>query len=66
MLDDALECFWKLKNIIQYDPLTLYQIGHVYHLSGDVEQASEWYIFYYYLFRNYVLIIKFLWLFILT
>ncbi|XP_058800592.1 intraflagellar transport protein 88 homolog isoform X2 [Phymastichus coffea] len=43
LLDEALECFWKLKNIIQYDPLTLYQIGHVYQLSGDVEPASEWY-----------------------
>lgn len=42
MLEEALECYWKLKNIVRYDPLTLYQIGHLYQLSNDVEQAADW------------------------
>lgn len=40
--EEALECFWKLHNIVKYDPQTLYQIGHLYQLIKDVDQASEW------------------------
>lgn len=41
--EDALECFWKLRNIVRYDPLTLYQISHLYQLTKDVDQSLEWY-----------------------
>lgn len=43
MYEEALECFWKLRNIVRYDPQTLYQIGQIYHLINDTEQAAEWY-----------------------
>jgi len=44
MYEEALECFWKVRNIVRYDPQTLYQIGHLYQLMNDVDQASEWYL----------------------
>jgi len=43
MYEEALECFWKIRNIVRHDPQTLYQIGHLYQLINDVDQASEWY-----------------------
>lgn len=43
MYDEALECFWKIRNIVRHDPQTLYQIGHLYQLMHDIDQASEWY-----------------------
>lgn len=43
MYEEALECFWKIRNIVRHDPQTLYQIGHLYQLMNDVDQASEWY-----------------------
>lgn len=43
MYEEALECFWKVRNIVRHDPETLYQIGHLYQLMNDVDQASEWY-----------------------
>ncbi|XP_072754911.1 intraflagellar transport protein 88 homolog isoform X2 [Anoplolepis gracilipes] len=43
MYEEALECFWKIRNIVRHDPQTLYQIGHLYQLMSDVDQASEWY-----------------------
>jgi intraflagellar transport protein 88 len=42
MFEESLECFWKLKNIVRYDSLTLYQIGHIYQISNNVEQSAEW------------------------
>lgn len=46
MFEEALECFWKLRTIVHYDPQTLYQIGHLYQLMSDVDQAAEWYLFF--------------------
>ncbi|XP_070160360.1 intraflagellar transport protein 88 homolog [Polyergus mexicanus] len=43
MYEEALECFWKIRNMVRHDPQTLYQIGHLYQLMNDVDQASEWY-----------------------
>lgn len=43
MYEEALECFWKIRNIVRHDLQTLYQIGHLYQLMNDVDQASEWY-----------------------
>ncbi|EZA59408.1 intraflagellar transport protein 88 homolog isoform X2 [Ooceraea biroi] len=43
MYEEALECFWKVRNIVRHDPQTLYQIGHLYQLMSDIDQASEWY-----------------------
>ncbi|KYM78210.1 Intraflagellar transport protein 88 like protein [Atta colombica] len=43
MYEEALECFWKIRNIVRHDPQTLYQIGHLYQLMRDIDQASEWY-----------------------
>lgn len=43
MYEDSLECFWKVHNIVRYDPQTLYQIGHLYQLMTDIDQAAEWY-----------------------
>nr|XP_012152917.1 PREDICTED: intraflagellar transport protein 88 homolog isoform X9 [Megachile rotundata] len=43
MYEEALECFWKLRNIVRHDPQTLYQIGHLYQLMNDTDQAMEWY-----------------------
>lgn len=43
MYEEALECFWKVRNIVRHDPETLYQIGHLYQLMNDTDQASEWY-----------------------
>ncbi|XP_017791957.1 PREDICTED: intraflagellar transport protein 88 homolog [Habropoda laboriosa] len=43
MYEEALECFWKVRNIVRHDPQTLYQIGHLYQLMNDVDQAAEWY-----------------------
>ncbi|XP_011637194.1 intraflagellar transport protein 88 homolog [Pogonomyrmex barbatus] len=43
MYEEALECFWKIRNIVRHDPQTLYQIGHLYQLMNDIDQASEWY-----------------------
>lgn len=43
MYEEALECFWKVRNIVRHDPETLYQIGHLYQLMNDADQASEWY-----------------------
>lgn len=52
MYEEALECFWKVRNIVRHDPQTLYQIGHLYQLMNDIDQASEWY------FKlNYILIV---------
>lgn len=42
MYEEALECFWKIRNIVRHDPETLYQIAHLYQLMNDVDQASEW------------------------
>ncbi|XP_043251743.1 intraflagellar transport protein 88 homolog isoform X2 [Colletes gigas] len=43
MYEEALECFWKIRNIVRHDPQTLYQIGHLYQLTNDIDQASEWF-----------------------
>lgn len=43
MYEEALECFWKIRNMVRHDPQTLYQIGHLYQLMNDADQASEWY-----------------------
>ncbi|XP_018374405.1 PREDICTED: intraflagellar transport protein 88 homolog [Trachymyrmex cornetzi] len=43
MYEEALECFWKIRNIVRHDPQTLFQIGHLYQLMRDIDQASEWY-----------------------
>ncbi|KAG5331020.1 IFT88 protein, partial [Acromyrmex charruanus] len=43
MYEEALECFWKIRNMVRHDPQTLYQIGHLYQLMRDIDQASEWY-----------------------
>ncbi|EFN77453.1 Intraflagellar transport protein 88-like protein [Harpegnathos saltator] len=43
MYEEALECFWKVRNIVRHDPETLYQLGHLYQLMNDADQASEWY-----------------------
>ncbi|XP_043529703.1 intraflagellar transport protein 88 homolog isoform X2 [Frieseomelitta varia] len=43
MYEEALECFWKLRNIVRHDPQTIYQIGQLYQLMNDADQAIEWY-----------------------
>lgn len=43
MYEEALECFWKLRNIVRHDPQTVYQIGQLYQLMNDADQAIEWY-----------------------
>lgn len=43
MYDEALEYFWKVRNIVRHDQQTLYQIGHLYQLMNDTDQAAEWY-----------------------
>lgn len=50
MYEEALECFWKIRNIVRHDPQTLYQIGYLYQLMNDVDQASEWYFVRLYIF----------------
>lgn len=60
MYEEALECFWKIRNMVRHDPQTLYQIGHLYQLMNDVDQASEWYfvklnyILFFIFFLNFV------------
>ncbi|XP_043580378.1 intraflagellar transport protein 88 homolog isoform X2 [Bombus pyrosoma] len=43
MYEEALECFWKVRNIVRHDPQTVYQIGQLYQLMNDTDQATEWY-----------------------
>lgn len=50
LYEEALECFWKIRNIVRHDPQTLYQIGHLYQLMTDIDQASEWYFNLYFIF----------------
>lgn len=47
MYEEALECFWKVRNIVRHDPQTLYEIGHLYQLMNDVDQSAEWYLNYF-------------------
>lgn len=42
LYEEALECFWKVRNIVRYDPQTTYQIGHLCQLVNEVDQATEW------------------------
>ena len=42
IMKKALECFWNLNNIIQCDPSTIYQIGHISQLNNDYQQAINW------------------------
>ncbi|XP_016915277.1 intraflagellar transport protein 88 homolog [Apis cerana] len=43
MYEEALECFWKVRNIVRHDPQTVYQIGQLYQLMDDIDQATDWY-----------------------
>lgn len=40
--EDALDCFLKLQAIVRHHPEALFQLGHLYQLVGDVDQAIEW------------------------
>lgn len=46
MYEEALECFWKVRNIVRHDPQTVYQIGQLYQLMNDTDQATEWYYYF--------------------
>jgi len=45
MYEDALECFLKLQAIVRHHPQVLYQVAHLQELLGDVDQASEWWLY---------------------
>lgn len=47
MYEESLECFWKIRNIVRHDPQILYQIGQLYQLMNDIDQAAEWYYEYF-------------------
>lgn len=49
MYEEALESFWKVRNIVRHDPQTLYQIGHLYQLMNETDQAAEWYCLIYHI-----------------
>lgn len=53
MYEEALECFWKLRNIVRHDPQTVYQIGQLYQLMNDADQAIEWYYDFMYVYLKF-------------
>ncbi|KAF3428930.1 hypothetical protein E2986_11773 [Frieseomelitta varia] len=53
MYEEALECFWKLRNIVRHDPQTIYQIGQLYQLMNDADQAIEWYYDFTYVYLKF-------------
>lgn len=42
-LEEALDCFFKLRAIIKTIPQVLHQIGRTYELQGNMDEALEWY-----------------------
>lgn len=45
LYEESLECFLKLQAIVRHHPQVLYQVAHLQELLGDVDQASEWWLY---------------------